>query len=90
MSTAVVRSGEIVAEGPLPYAAKVAALNAFQNRQVTVTCNGTTIAIKASPHGQLTLINVTQPDLFSTQPATNPPWVTRLRNHINNHRKAKQ
>jgi len=90
MDTYIVRSGHITVEGPLPYAAKVAALHAFQTRHVTVTCNGTTIAIASAPNGALTLTNVTQPDLFATQPTTNPPWVKRLRNHLNNHRKAKQ
>lgn len=89
MNNYVVQSGLIRVEGPLPYAARIAALNAFDARTVTVTCDGTTIAVTGSSPGQLAVTNVTPHDLFNPQP-TNPPWVKRLRTHLNNQRKAQQ
>jgi len=90
VSSYIVRSGRITVEGPLPYAARVAALNAFDTREVTVTYAGVTVAVSGSSPAQLTVTNVTQHDLFATQPTTNPPWVKRLRTHLKNQRKAQQ
>jgi len=76
-----VQSGNRGDTGPMAYVAKVAALNARQNRLVTVTdSTGATVDVRFNGQDLLTT-TVTQSELFATE-EPDPSWLNQLRTYI--------